>query len=139
LTTGTRLRIRGKSRPDLTRGERTAHVGVLPERPLRIHLREGDTLLLTRDPAPGEPANGRGPARISCTLPEVFADVRAGEAVWLDDGRIGGIVHAATADRLTVEITHTTPGGAWLGADKGINLPDTDLRLPALTGLTWRI
>jgi pyruvate kinase len=133
LVTGTRLRIRGKCCPDLTRGQRTTHVGDLPERPTRIHLRIGDTLLLTRDPDSGAPANGSIPARIGCTLPEVFADVRAGETIWLDDGKIGGVIRAAAADRLTVEITQAATGGNWLAADKGINLPDTDLTLPALT------
>jgi pyruvate kinase len=133
VETGTRLRIRGRGRRDLTRSERTTHVGELPERPTRLRLREGDTLMLTRDPAPGSPATDGRPARIACTLPDVFADVRAGEAVWLDDGRIGGIVREAMPDRLTVKVTHAPPGGAWLGADQGINLPDTDLRLPALT------
>lgn len=133
LVTGTRLRIRGKCRPDLTRGQRTTHVGELPERPTRIRLRIGDTLLLTRDTAPGAPATNGIPARIGCTLPQVFADVRAGETIWLDDGKIGCVVRAAAADRLTVEITHAATGGNWLAADKGINLPDTDLTLPALT------
>jgi pyruvate kinase len=32
-----------------------------------------------------------------------------------------------------VEITQAATGGNWLAADKGINLPDTDLTLPALT------
>src|SRR5262249_58420490 len=112
---------------------RTTRVGDLPERPTRLRLHEGDTLVLTRDPAPGAPAVGSRPARISCTLPEAFADVRAGEAICLDDGRIGGVVRQATSDHLALAITHTPPGGAWLGADKGINLPDSDLRLPALT------
>lgn len=133
VETGTRLRIRGKGRRDLTRGERTTRVGELPERPTRLRLRAGDTLVLTRDPAPGCPATDGRPARIACTLPEVFADVRAGEAVWLDDGRVGGVVREAVPDHLTVAVTHSPPGGAWLGADKGINLPDTNVRLPALT------
>jgi pyruvate kinase len=63
----------------------------------------------------------------------VFADVWPPQAIWFDDGKIGGVVREAGADRIVVEITHTPPGGAWLGADKGINLPDTDLKLPALT------
>jgi pyruvate kinase len=33
-----------------------------------------------------------------------------------------------------VEITHARDGGERLMADKGINLPDSDLQLPALTG-----
>jgi pyruvate kinase len=133
LVTGTRLRVRGKSRPDLSRGQRTAHVGELPERPTRLRLREGDPLVLTRDPGHGAPASGHEPARIGCTLPDVFADVWPPQAIWFDDGKIGGVVREAGADRIVVEITHTPPGGAWLGADKGINLPDTDLKLPALT------
>ena len=133
ITTGTRLRVRRKDEPDLSRSERTAEVGELPELPGRLRLHEGEILVLTRDPAPGAPAADGQPARIACSLPEVFATVRPGEAVWLDDGRIGGVVRAVAADHLTVEITRTPPGGAWLGADKGINLPDSDLRLPALT------
>jgi pyruvate kinase len=133
IMTGTKLRTRGKCRPDLSRGQRTTFVGELLEKPTRLRLRIGDTLLLNRDPAPGAPASGSLPARISCTLPEVFADVRPGEAVWLDDGRIGGAVRQASPDRLTVAITHAAPGGTWLGADRGINLPDSALKLPALT------
>jgi pyruvate kinase len=133
LTTGSRLRIRRKGRPDLKRGERTAHVGELAEQPARLRLRVGDCLILSRDPGPGAAADGDRLAHIGCTLPEVFPFVRPGEAVWLDDGKIGGVVREATADRLTVSVTHTAPGGGRLGPDKGINLPDSDLRLPALT------
>lgn len=133
LVTGTKLRLREKCQPDLSRSQRTTHIGDLPERPTRIRIRAGDTLALAGDPFAGAPATDRIPARIGCTLPEVFADVRAGQAVWLDDGKIGGVVRAATADRLFVEITQAAPDGDWLGADKGINLPDTDLKLPALT------
>ena len=34
---------------------------------------------------------------------------------------------------MKAEITRADPGGSKLGADKGINFPDSDLRLPALT------
>ena len=34
------------------------------------------------------------PASIGITLPEVFRDVQPGEAVWFDDGKIGGVVRA---------------------------------------------
>src|SRR5262249_41411699 len=49
------------------------------------------------------------------------------------DGRIGGSVRAASADGLEVEVTQVREGGEKLGADKGINLPDSELNLPALT------
>jgi len=116
-----------------------AKVAKLPTRPQCITLKPGDTLILTRALQPGRPATyddgGRllSPATIGITLPEVFADVRAGEAVWLDDGKIGGVIRASNESRIEVEITHARPTGEKLMADKGINLPDSRLHLPALT------
>jgi pyruvate kinase len=133
---GTRLEVRGRRGP----GAR-ATVGPLPPLERPIVLRPGDPLLVTREQAPGRPAvlddAGRvtAPARIACTLPEVFDDVRAGERIWFDDGKIGGVVREvdARAGVLRVEITRARPGGARLRAEKGINLPDSDVRVPALT------
>ena len=66
-------------------------------------------------------------------LPEVFARVKAGERVFFDDGRIGGVIREVGRGRMRVEIVSAIGGAAWLGGEKGINLPDTDLKLPALT------
>jgi pyruvate kinase len=59
--------------------------------------------------------------------------VRKGERIWFDDGRIGGLVLAASADGLDVQITDAREGGERLAADKGINLPDSQLQLVAPT------
>jgi len=118
---------------------REAQVGDLPPREQGILLHKGDLLLLTRDPTMGKSASidsgGRTltPATISCTLPEIFPAVRAGEKIWFDDGKIGGIVREVGPDVFRVEITQAKPSGERLGADKGINLPDTKIDLPALT------
>jgi pyruvate kinase len=114
-------------------------VGDLPsqEQPIVLHI--GDTLILTRELRPGHPAifdtEGRlvAPATIGCTLTEIFADVRPGERIWLDDGKIGGIIRAAGADEIRVEVTQARAKGEKLRADKGINVPDSTLHLPALT------
>ena len=104
-----------------------------------LRLRSGDTLILTRDLAPGEPAlfdaAGRcvRSARIGCTLPEVFAAARPGERILFDDGAIAGRIRAVHEEELRVEITQTPPRGALLRSDKGINLPDSRLALGALT------
>jgi len=118
---------------------RETQVGELPPREQGILLHKGDFLLLTREPVVGRVASidseGRmlSPATVSCTLPEVFSTVRAGEKIWFDDGKIGGIVREIEADALRIEITQVKPNGDRLGPDKGINLPDTKISLPALT------
>jgi pyruvate kinase len=102
-----------------------------------IVLREGDVLFLTRNGEPGAPAglDGEGsPARIGCSLPEVLEDVLAGDRVFFDDGKIGGRVEAVDVDAARLRITLAKPAGSRLRADRGINLPDTELHLPALTG-----
>ncbi len=114
-------------------------IGALPRQPGALELELGDRLVLTRSLEPGRPAqrDARGrllaPARIGCTLPEVFQHARAGESVWLDDGKIGGRIVGVSREQLEVEITSARAGGDKLRADKGINLPDTDLAAPALT------
>ena len=118
---------------------REAKVGALPHLQQGIVLRTGDRLTLTREQLPGKNARidaaGRTltPAVISCTLSEVFAQVHAGEKIWFDDGKIGGIIREVEPDALHVEITHAKAKGDRLGADKGINLPDTNVKLPAIT------
>jgi pyruvate kinase len=120
-------------------GKRDSIVAPLPPLQQGILLKKGDELLLAREPVLGRPAQfdatGRrvSPAIISCTLPEVFSQVRPGEQVWFDDGKIGGIICEVQSEGLLVEITHTKPNGDRLGADKGINLPDTAIKLPAIT------
>jgi pyruvate kinase len=121
------------------RDDRRAQVGDLPPVESTIPLRQGDRLIVTRDLRPGRAAvaDSSGqvltPASIGCTIPEVFADVRSGEAIWFDDGKIGGVVEKVEARQVLVRITHARLRGEKLRADKGINLPESPLRLAALT------
>jgi pyruvate kinase len=71
-------------------------------------------------------------ATISCTLPQALRQVRKGEHIWFDDGRIGGVIRRTAPAWVEVTITEARTGGEFLAADKGINLPDTKLDLPAL-------
>ena len=116
-----------------------ASVGPVSPTETAITLLTGDLLILTKELTPGRPAtcDGTGhvlnPATIGCTSAQVFEDVRAGERIWFDDGRIGGVIERTEPDRLHVRITHTRARGGKLSADKGINLPDSLLHLEALT------
>jgi pyruvate kinase len=115
------------------RGVLSTHVGELPPVEQSLRLRVGDRLLLTRDLAPAEPPKPDETAHLGCTLPEVFGQVAPGHRVWFDDGKIGAIVIAARPTELELRITDAPPAGARLRAGKGINLPDTDLPVSALT------
>jgi pyruvate kinase len=70
---------------------------------------------------------------IGCTLSEVFDDVRSGEPIWFDDGKIGGVIEQVDECQAWVRITHVREQGARLRADKGVNLPESALRLTALS------
>ena len=104
-----------------------------------IELRKDDVLLLTRDQKPGLPArlDRRGRllrrASISCIPPEVVDDLRSGESIWFDDGRIGGLIEKIGGGTAQVRITHVPGDSARLRSQKGINLPTSTLHLPALT------
>lgn len=114
-------------------------IGDLPALQVRISLDVGDSLVLTREPTPGAPAKVDpqsgllSPAHIHCTLPAAFEHVRPAHRVWLDDGKIGGTVSKKSDDTLEVSITHVPPGGGKVRDEKGINFPDSDLNLGALT------
>nr|WP_235852825.1 pyruvate kinase [Mycobacterium interjectum] len=125
LQTGTALRADGGGEP--------TEVGPLPETEQSLMLRAGDLLQLTRDCSPA-PVDGRPTIpRIGCTLPEAFDHAQPGDAVHFDDGRIGGRVLTVDRDVLTVRIDHPEQGEARLKAGKGVNMPDTDLPISAVT------
>lgn len=140
LVPGTRLRVRRRKENGAWIGRRKLELGSLPARVQPLVLETGDRLVLTADPAPGVPARrdagGRvlEPARVPFTLPEILRSVREGHHVWLDDGKIGAVVAEASPEELVVEITQARPGGSKLGAEKGVNFPDTPLALDAISG-----
>jgi pyruvate kinase len=137
VTPGTALTIPGRG-PDRD-GRVEMKVAELPAKLQEITLKRGDRLILTQDSKPGRSAvyDEQGklsePARIGITLPEVFDDIKPGEAIWIDDGKIGGRIVSVGEKRAEIEITHARVGGSRLMADKGINLPESALRLPSLT------
>ena len=114
-------------------------VGQLPPVEQHIQLKKGDPLILTRAPIPAEAGvhdhNGKliKAAHISLSLPQVFDDVCEGESIWFDDGAIGGVIEEAGQEQLLVRVTYARTEGSKLRADKGVNFPDTKLRLPSLT------
>lgn len=113
-------------------GTSSAVEGILPVA-RKLSLVTGDLLVLTTDLTPVEPPTIGQVARIGCTLPQAIAALRPGDPVLFDDGTIAAAVESVTGGEATLRITGTKPGGQHLGAEKGINVPDTVLAVTALT------
>ena len=140
VTPGTELRLVKESKTGHSRrASSIGLVGVLPPQPETIVLHVGDKLTLTREQLPGTPAKfdefGRvlHSATIACSLPEVFLTVKPDERILIDDGRIGGVIRSVSKNKVVVEITQASESGEKLLANKGINLPDSQLDLNGLT------
>ncbi len=128
LTSGARLELMHRKQ-SIARGR----AGRLPALPQSILVRPGDRLLLSRHPGVGRPAGRSSPAVITTTLPEAFEHARPGEAVWFDDGKVGALIRAVGPDSIELDVTSALGEGSRIAADKGVNLPDTDVRVAGLT------
>ncbi len=105
-----------------------------------LRLKTGEHLFLTRPNTVGHSGSDSKkkdheshPPSIPCTFLEAFETAKPGERIFFDDGRIGGIIQAVSQDRIDVKITSAKEGGAKLREEKGINFPDTNFTIPALT------
>jgi len=115
-------------------------VGELPQVEQAIVLRAGDKLMLTRESILGSPAvldkagNIIAPARVSCTLEQVFDAAKIGDPIKFDEGKITGVISAVSSSEICVEITDAGDHkGRKLRGEKAINLPQTDLAVCGLT------
>ncbi len=113
-----------------------AHTVSEPRKGDYLLLHEGDEIRIVRTLPERLPATPDDMDYFTCvtiTLPQVFEDVKPGERIFFDDGKIRAQITDVTPDDFGVRITYAGLAGAKLRADKGINLPDTRLRLPSLT------
>lgn len=70
---------------------------------------------------------------LTISLPQILDDVKVGERIFFDDGKIGGKILDRQDDKLSVMIENGAENGSYLKVEKGINLPDSDLTLDSLT------
>jgi pyruvate kinase len=74
-----------------------------------------------------------GYACIGVSLPSILDDVKVGDRVLFDDGKIESEVLKKRKGEVEVIIKRTPGKGLKLKGGRGINLPDTELSLPSLT------
>ena len=136
-----KTRFQWKPYEELTPNNHQADIALiaLQPKPAKIRLYKNDHLLLTGPDIPGRPAsvddtgNVITPAQIGLSHGSILAELKAGAAVWIDDGKIGAVVESLSDHGALLRITHARSKGTLLRPDKGVNFPDTELTLPSLT------
>jgi len=107
-----------------------SRIGEIPPVEASLLLRIGDILLLTSD-SKTRLADEKLP-KIGGLSRESLSNLKVGQSIWFDDGKIGGSIEGKTDDHVRVRITYAKPGGSKLRSDRGINLPGTHLEAGAL-------
>lgn len=108
-------------------------------KPATIRLFLGDRLLLTRHNEPGSPAKHDPDkmqlsfATIGCSYPEVIDKLAPGDPVWIDDGKLGTVVESVSQQGALLKVNEAGEKGVRVRSDKGLNFPETELQLPALS------
>ena len=86
-------------------------------------VERGHLFVFDRDPAPGNSE------RVQLPHPELFEAVKPGAHILVDDGKIRLKVTSATEDRIETEVQV----GGKMSDNKGVNVPNVLLPIPALT------
>jgi len=107
-----------------------SRIGEIPPVEASLLLRIGDILLLTSN-SKTRLADEKLP-KIGGLSREGLSNLKVGQSIWFDDGKIGGSIEGKTDDHVRVRITYAKPGGSKLKSDRGINLPGTRLEAEAL-------
>ncbi len=90
----------------------------------QMDLKEGDILTFINEKVVGNHQH------IYVSYPNLSSDVKVGEKILIDDGKLEVVVQEITAKK-EVKVRVTLPGTLY--PKKGVNLPDTNISLPSLT------
>mgnify|MGYP002073457119 CR=1 FL=1 len=111
---------------------RTGAVAALdPER----RLGAGDRLVFTPEPPTVGPDT---PFQVQLSLPEVVADLHVGHRICIDGGKIVARIVGKRPDGLLAEVVQVSGRPRRVRSGKGLNFPDSALRLSPLTGKDLR-
>ena len=89
----------------------------------QVTLEKGRSFMFDRDSAPGDSS------RVQLPHPELFQAVNAGANILIDDGKVRLRVVEANDDRIVSEVQV----GGRLSDNKGVNVPNVLVPIPALT------
>jgi pyruvate kinase len=102
-----------------------------------LQLEAGDTLVLTNRPITGHPADEDDADGRPATAPLQYAslpdEVHAGDRILMDDG----LLEARVQETNSTDILCRMVIGGLLQSNKGLNLPNAALSIPAITEKDW--
>jgi len=101
----------------------------LPGPKLRVRLAEARQLVDGQEVAFSKTHAPIDPTDFIITEPEIFAEIRVGDRILLDDGRLQLETVRLELGRVVARVTD----GGLLQPNKGVNFPDTPMTIPALT------
>ena len=100
----------------------------IKEKKNRIEVEEEDVILLTDK----EEVKSKLPV-VTCTLPGIIGQLKVGERVIFDDGMIETKIVKYHKDGVELEVTRVSSKKPFLKTEKGINFPDSNVRISALS------
>jgi pyruvate kinase len=106
-------------------------VGDMPEG--GIALERGKTAILTSKPITGF-IDDEGIARIPLQYTRLPQEVQSADRILIDDGLLELSVRQTSMEEIECEIVV----GGLLGSNKGLNLPNASLSIPAITDKDWK-
>ena len=117
-----------------TKGDQNKFViGPIKPQPIELEVKSGDRLLIYRKPIEEYFVTEAGARGISCSMPEVLNKVKPDHRVLIDDGKIGARVKSVNDEYIELEITYPSDTTAKIRSDKGLNFPDSNLDISAIT------
>lgn len=115
-------------------------IGHVAPQPTSVLVKSGDTILLRKSEAnrghasiPSTRYEKYITGEITCNLPRILESVQVGHHVYIDDGKISSIVRSSNDGYLELEILSPSDTTAKIKPEKGLNFPNSNLNLPALT------
>jgi pyruvate kinase len=95
-----------------------------------VQLKKGDSVIFSSE----KPIGGSSDTTLfNVNYPEVLPEIGSGERILIDDGNIRLICTGRDGTSEDIRIHAEVISGGTVTSHKGLNLPDTDLTLPALT------
>jgi pyruvate kinase len=105
-----------------------------PEKVQKIKVNFGEKVLIrSANQPPFDKKPKHYAAIIGCTLEHLGDLVKVGDRVYLDDGKIEMVIEAVNEDDIACSVLTHKEGGSSIKDEKGINFPDSNIDIQAIT------